>query len=81
MAGANDKQVGGTHYAGELQHWDLVELYGWDYFQAQIIKYLMRHKLKNGLEDLKKASHFLDKYIEIQQRPSAEPGAGYVNQD
>lgn len=68
---ANDSQVGGDHYrvAGKPQHWDLVTLYQWDYFQAQITKYLMRWKLKHHtaeerLEDLKKARHFLDKYIE-----------------
>lgn len=69
----NDRQVGGTHYkreteAGNPQHWDLVLMYQWDYFQGQITKYLMRWKTKHDtaekrLEDLKKASHFLDKYI------------------
>ena len=64
---ANDIQVGGTHYQGkELQHWDLVDMYDWDYFQAQIIKYVMRHKGKNGLQDLQKAGHFLEKYIELR---------------
>lgn len=65
---ANDRQVGGTHYQVKgttLQHWDLVHLFQWDYFTAQIIKYLMRWKLKNGVQDLEKARHFLDKYIEL----------------
>lgn len=62
---ANNKQVAGTHYQGkQLQHWDLVAIYGWDYFQGQITKYLMRWRDKNGLEDLRKAQHFLEKYIE-----------------
>lgn len=71
---ANDTQVGGTHYAqwGKPQHWDLVQMFGWDYFQGQITKYLMRWKVKHAtpegrLEDLKKARHFLDKYIEIEE--------------
>ena len=80
---ANDKQVGGGHYRGaELQHWDLVDIYQWDYFQAQIIKYVMRHKQKNGIEDLKKAIHFAEKYIELLQEPGeGEPTSGYVDQD
>lgn len=64
---ANDRQVGGEHYKqpeGVLQHWDLVVMYGWDYFTGQVTKYLMRWRLKNGLEDLKKARHYLDKLIE-----------------
>lgn len=65
---ANDRQVGGDHYrTGGLQHWDLVEMFRWDYFQGQIIKYLMRWRKKNGLEDLQKARHYLDKYIELEQ--------------
>lgn len=65
---ANDRQVGGDHYkTGGLQHWDLVDLFEWDYFQGQIIKYLMRWRKKNGIEDLEKARHYLDKYIELER--------------
>jgi hypothetical protein len=31
-------------------------------------KYLYRHANKNGLEDLKKARWYLDKYIELSER-------------
>ena len=67
---ANERQVAGNHYRTEhgLQHWDLVHMFGWDYFQGQITKYLMRWKKKNGIEDLKKARHFLDKYIELHEQ-------------
>lgn len=66
-AKANERQVGGNHYNkhGDLQHWDLVNIFKWDYFQGQITKYVMRWKDKNGVQDLEKARHFLDKYIEI----------------
>lgn len=65
---ANDYQVGGGHYRTTgLQHWDLVQMFEWDYFQGQVIKYLMRWRKKNGIEDLEKARHYLDKYIEIQR--------------
>lgn len=82
---ANDTQVGGTHYAqeGNPQHWDLVQMFGWDYFQGQITKYLMRWKFKHPtpegrLEDLKKARHFLDKYIEIEEGKLAKKERGAV---
>jgi Protein of unknwon function (DUF3310) len=62
---ANDKQVGGEHYKTEgLQHWDLAASRQYDYFQGQITKYVDRWKKKNGLDDLLKAQHFLEKYIE-----------------
>jgi hypothetical protein len=71
---ANETQVGGTHYQtdGELQHWDIVQLFNLDYFQGQVSKYLFRWKYKHQtpaqrLEDLKKARHFLDKYIELNE--------------
>jgi len=80
---ANDKQVGGTHYKSEIQHWDYVSANDLDYFQAQITKYVTRWKKKNGITDLKKAEHFLQKYIELQQKEvdTGEPASGYVNQD
>ena len=64
------KQEGGTHYKKcppEFQHWNLVRVHGWDYFQAQAIKYIMRYKEKNGKEDLKKALHFVEKMIETEE--------------
>lgn len=80
--GANDQQIGGHHYkVGGEEHWDRVHRLGLDYFQAQITKYVERWKKKNGVEDLRKARHFLDKYIELIEEEGAEPGKGYVNQD
>jgi len=68
---ANDHQVGGDHYRrkGVIQHWDLAVMHQWDPFQYQITKYVMRWKDKHQsrdekLKDLKKAAHFLEKYIE-----------------
>lgn len=39
-----------------------------DFCICNAFKYLYRHKRKNGLEDIKKARWYLDKYIEIVQR-------------
>lgn len=72
---ANDRQVGGSHYSNgqaDLQHWDLVVKYDWDYFQGQVTKYLMRWKKKGltpeaRLQDLEKALHFLEKYVEVER--------------
>jgi hypothetical protein len=62
---ANDRQVGGTHYASKFQHWDFIEHYGVGYLEGCLTKYVTRHHKKNGLEDLLKASHYLDKLIEL----------------
>lgn len=34
------------------------------YFEGNVIKYVCRYKLKNGVEDLNKAKHYLDMLIE-----------------
>lgn len=65
MARANDTQVGGNHYQGTpLQHWDLSVLFQWDPFQYQITKYIMRWRDKNGLLDVEKCGHFVQRYVE-----------------
>jgi hypothetical protein len=75
--GANERQVGGTHYkTGGEEHWDRVHRLGLDYFQGQITKYVERWKLKNGIQDLEKARHFLDKYIELEKGKLVVQGQG-----
>ena len=64
---ANTRQVGGKHYNSQYQHWDFAhEAFGDGYFQGQITKYVFRWRKKNGLEDLNKAAHFLQKLIELR---------------
>ena len=63
---ANQTQVGGDHYAGTYQHWDFVaDVLCGAYFEGQITKYLCRWRKKNGVQDLQKVAHFLDKLIEL----------------
>lgn len=65
---ADEIQVGGDHYkeAGpDMQHWNMVIVHNLDYFGAQITRYLFRWKDKGGLEDLEKAQHYLNKYVEV----------------
>lgn len=66
---ANNQQIGGDHYQkvpGE-QHWDRQwRLFGRGYFVGCITGYVERYHDKNGLEDLQKARHFIDKLIELE---------------
>ncbi len=75
---ANERQVGGAHYGpgGAVQHWDLVWHYGLGYFPGQITKYVLRAPLKNGLQDLEKAAHFAQKYLELL---NAARGSSHVS--
>lgn len=60
---ANDKQVGGKHYQNSpVQHWDWAQHK--DYLVGLATKYLDRHKEKNGIEDVSKALHTIQKLVE-----------------
>ena len=64
---ANSKQHGGTHYRKmDYQHWDWVFDSGLGYHAGNATKYLARWRKKNGVEDLKKALHYIEKMTELQ---------------
>ena len=72
MSEASSSQVGGAHYTNlDIQPWDIME--SWfgrsgfaHYLRGNVLKYLARYRKKNGVEDLRKARHYLDKLIEIE---------------
>lgn len=64
---ANDKQVDGTHYQTEIQPWDFIEANKLTFLEGNVIKYVCRHRAKNGVRDLMKAKHYLEKLIEVEQ--------------
>lgn len=69
---ANDVQVGGAHYKDRnIQPWDFIAANDLDYFQGNVVKYVTRFREKNGLQDLQKARHYLDKLIEIESEKQA----------
>ena len=65
---ANDKQVGGDHYkTAGAQHWDVAAyLYGEAHFKCTATKYISRWRVKNGVQDLEKAKHYLEKLLELE---------------
>lgn len=67
MTSANDIQFGGNHYkrGGNYQHWDWVAFAQLNYYEACATKYVSRHRNKNGMEDLNKAGHFVQKLLEL----------------
>lgn len=67
MTKANDIQHGGDHYKKQpIQVWDFITANGIGFLEGNAIKYLSRWRHKGGIEDLKKARHYIDKLIEIQ---------------
>ena len=87
MSTANEKQIGGAHYSknGE-QHWDMMwRLYREAWFVGNITKYVLRYRKKNGMQDLEKAKHYLEKLIELEvaneQDAEYDSMSSYVCQD
>ena len=70
---ANNRQVGGDHYKKmKIQPWDLFgSIFNLDeqigFYLGNVYKYLMRYDSKNGIEDLMKAKHYLEKLIEVKR--------------
>jgi hypothetical protein len=63
---ANDVQVAGTHYKDKaIQPWDYIIANELGYLEGNIVKYVSRWRDKGGLDDLKKAQHYLAKLIEV----------------
>ena len=63
------KQVGGNHYKDmAIQPVDFIHENGIGYIAGNVIKYVVRYKSKNGVEDLKKARHYLDMLIEKESK-------------
>lgn len=63
------KQVGGDHYETmAIQPWEVIQRGDLDFWEGNVIKYVMRYRSKNGLEDLKKARHYLEYLIEREQK-------------
>jgi len=66
MTSALDTQVGGSHYKHYvIQPIEFFHKNKIPYPEAAIIKYVLRYKDKNGLEDLNKAKHIIDLMIEM----------------
>jgi hypothetical protein len=57
------KQVGGNHYKRAHQPWEIIEEWQLNYWAGNVLKYLLRYKYKNGVEDLEKAKHYLEYLI------------------
>lgn len=73
-SGADSYQVGGSHYKDKtVTPWDAMascmsqeEFVG--FLRGNVIKYTMRCNDKGGVEDLRKARHYLDKLLEVLEQ-------------
>jgi len=76
MAGEHDKmikeslraskiQVGGTHYKDcAIMPIEYITKNNLDFLEGNVVKYITRHKLKGGEEDIKKVIHYANLILE-----------------
>ena len=66
---ALDRQEGGSHYKDlAIQPVEFIHRNGIGFAEGSAIKYLTRWRAKGGVEDLKKARHFIDMLIEMETK-------------
>ena len=54
-----EKQIGGSHYKHFfIQPYEFISKNDLSFFQGNVIKYVCRYKLKNGIQDLEKIIHY-----------------------
>ena len=64
---ALDRQVGGSHYKDlKIQPIEFIHANNIPFCEANAIKYLCRHRAKNGRQDLEKAKHYIDLLIKLE---------------
>lgn len=66
---ATDEQIGGDHYRTmAIQPVEFIHRNGLGFIEGCVVKYVSRWRAKNGIDDLRKARHFLDLLIEMEER-------------
>lgn len=67
------EQAGGNHYKHlAIQPVEYIHKNGLGFIEGSVVKYVTRWRNKNGLEDLKKARHFIDLLIEMESNQQVQ---------
>ena len=88
-----NNQIGGTHYQTAIQPIDYITANNMGFCEGNVIKYVTRHKGKDGRQDIEKAIQYLDfilKYqydnvpvkvdnvpVKVDKQPAKEPASYY----
>lgn len=66
-------QTGGNHYKIPIEPVDFIVKNELGYREGNVIKYVTRHKRKNGREDIQKAIDYLNMILEDYEGVQYEP--------
>lgn len=76
---ALSQQIGGSHYKMmPFQPICLIGMLDLDFCQGNVVKYVSRYKLKDGVRDLEKAKHYCQMAMELEKKPA--PDAVYLSE-
>ena len=83
---ATSVQVGGDHYKKMpfepvIVIRAMIDAGLWKWEDANAAKYLFRWRLKNGIEDLRKARHYIDLLIEAEESLMCSTPSGITDSD
>ena len=66
---ALDIQEGGDHYRKlKIQPIEFIHANELDFLQGNVVKYITRHKNKNGAADVRKALHYCQLILDLQYK-------------
>jgi Protein of unknwon function (DUF3310) len=67
-----------TYYNGKtgMQPFDVIDEFGLDFYEGNVVKYIVRWRKKNGLEDLRKARTYLSRIIARAEAEQAREQGG-----
>ena len=66
-----ERQIGGSHYKDFfIQPYEFIAKNDLSFFQGNVVKYVCRYKLKNGIQDLEKIIHYCE--FEIKKLQDTE---------
>ena len=64
---ALNKQVDGTHYKDmPIQPVEYIHANAMGYLAGNVVKYISRHKAKNGAADVRKAIHYCELILQLE---------------
>ena len=64
---ATKVQVGGNHYKDfKIMPIEYISKNNLDFLEGNIVKYVSRHRNKNGAEDIKKIIHYAELILELE---------------
>ena len=73
---ALDTQVAGKHYRTmRIQPIEFIAANGLNFIEGSVIKYICRHRNKNGVQDIQKIIHYCQLLIELEYGKGQGPDA------